>query len=105
MVARKVPKRFSKPEGPLHSEIMAPQSLYRLVIMCLVFLAISFSFFFVFNELPKRVGRHSMTTNGLGESKFSSPPIERVPATITITHGEDSPLVGAGDLSVTAGNH
>ena len=61
---------------------MALNSLYRLMVMCIVFLAVSFSLFFLLNELPKRNVLHSTTltqSSNFGTSiKFNSPPIERI---------------------------
>ena len=57
---------------------MAPHSLYRLMVMCVVFLAVSFSLFFFLNELPRRTEFHSTTKTQRSIIKFSSPPIERI---------------------------
>ena len=58
--------------------VMAPHSLYRLMVMCVVFLAVSFSLFFFLNELPRRSEFHSSTNTQRSIIKFSSPPIERI---------------------------
>ena len=66
---------------------MASSSLYRLVVLCIIFLAISFSCFFLFNELPRRrefqqrtqILNYQGTFSDQGTlSKFNSPPIIRI---------------------------
>lgn len=73
---------------------MAIHSLYRLVAMCIIFLAVSFSFFFLFNESPKRIALHSTSQTQSfqigAHTKFSSPPIDRIQTTELV--GETSEI-------------